>query len=344
MPYVLEDDLNHILALTPGLWEELREQRLFITGGTGFFGAWLLHSLLWANERYKLNVTACVLSRNPAAFRANSPQLANHPAIALHSGDVRSFEFPDGAFTHFIHAATDYAAPNAAAPLTLLDTIIEGTRHTLEFARHCGVKKFLLASSGAVYGRQPPDLTHILETYGGAPETTDAQASYGEGKRLAELLCCQYYRSYGIESTIARCFAFVGPYLPLAGPFAIGNFILDGINGNSIRVGGDGTPYRSYLYAADLAVWLWTLLLRGQPGRAYNVGSDEALTIRDLAQQVAGAFTPPAEVQIARQPVPGQAAARYVPSIERAAAELGLRPTIGLPAAIERTVQWARGG
>lgn len=341
MAHCLEQDLNHILELTPDLWQALRNQRCFITGGTGFFGCWLLESFIWANEHYDLNATACVLTRNAAAFRAKAPHLAHHPAIRLHTGDVRSFEFPAGSFDFIMHAATEASATiNQADPLLLLDTIVEGTRHTLEFARHCGARKFLLTSSGAVYGRQPPTLTHVTEDYTGAPITTDTRSAYGEGKRLAEFLCSSYHHVYGIETKIARCFAFVGPHLPLNGAYAIGNFMRDGLAGEPIHVAGDGTPYRSYLYAADLAVWLWTILLRGTAGRPYNVGSEQAVTISDLARSVATACTPQPAVQIAQQPAQGQVAERYVPSVQRAITELGLRQTIDLKEAIRRSIVW----
>jgi dTDP-glucose 4,6-dehydratase len=168
----------------------------------------------------------------------------------------------------------------------------------------------------------------------------DPRSAYGEGKRLAEHLCAIYASQYGIETKIARCFAFVGPYLPLDIHFAIGNFIRDGMQGGPIQIKGDGTPYRSYLYAADLAIWLWTILLRGEPRRLYNVGSAEALTIAELAHVVAQTFTPPVTVQIAKIATPGQPAERYVPATQRAETELSLRQWFTLPDAIQRTAHW----
>jgi nucleoside-diphosphate-sugar epimerase len=339
----LENDLEHILAHTAGLWDELRGQRIFITGGTGFFGCWLLESLAWANDKLGLDVSALVLTRHPEAFRSKAPHLAAHPAIQFHQGDVRSFDFPVGHFSHIIHAATEASAKlNAEDPLLMLDTIVEGTRRTLEFAWRCGARKLLLTSSGAVYGKQPPDMTHIPEDYPGAPDPTDLRSAYGEGKRAAEMLCTLYARQFELQTKIARCFAFVGPYLPLDIHFAIGNFIRDGLRGGPIQVKGDGTPFRSYLYAADLAIWLWTILLRGAPCRPYNVGSEESVTIAEFAHLVAQSFTPPVAVKIARAAALGQPAERYVPATRRAEADIELRQWITLPAAIQHTISWHR--
>lgn len=142
--------------------------------------------------------------------------------------------------------------------------------------------------------------------------------------------------------TIARCFSFVGPYLPLDIHYAIGNFIRDGLAGGPIHVSGYGTPYRSYLYAADLAIWLWTILFRGIPGEAYNVGSDDAITIRNLAYQVATSFPNLPKVIIANPPVPGRLAERYVPSVKKARESLGLNSWTKLKEALHRTIRWNR--
>jgi len=149
----LARDLDHILAHTEGLWEELRGKRLFITGGTGFFGCWLLESFVWANECLGLDASAVVLTRNPVGFRAKAPHLAGHPAIELELGDVRLFRFPKGEFPIVIHAATEaYFEPSPPQPLSVFDPDIEGTRRVLEFASSHGTERFLFTSSGAVYG------------------------------------------------------------------------------------------------------------------------------------------------------------------------------------------------
>jgi nucleoside-diphosphate-sugar epimerase len=336
----LSTDLDHILNHTEDLWEELREKHLFITGGTGFFGCWLLESFAWANDKLKLNASVLVLTRDYDAFQKKAPHLADHPSINFHIGNVKNFDFPEGEFSHIIHAATSASATlNDENSLLMFDTNVAGTRHNLDFAVHCGAKKFLLTSSGAVYGKQPPDMTHIPEDYCGAPDPIDPTSAYGEGKRAAELLCALYAKKYAIEPKIARCFAFVGPYLPLDIHYAIGNFIRDGLNGGPIRVKGDGTPYRSYLYAADLAIWLWTILLKGESCRPYNVGSEEAITIQELANVVAGCFDRPIEVRIAKSPHPGKQAERYVPAANRAQEELSLHQFIHIKDSISRTIR-----
>lgn len=337
----LAADLDHILALTSDLWEGLRNERLFITGGTGFLGCWLLESFAWANNNLRLGAEAVVLSRDPAAFRAKAPHLAADPAIRFQAGDVRSFEFPRGTFSQVIHAATESAGGlNERAPLQMLETIVTGTRRVLDFAVQARARNFLLTSSGAAYGTQPPELSHLPEGFGGAPDILNPSSAYGEGKRVAELLCSLYHRQHGLGTKIARGFAFVGPYLPLDAHFAIGNFLRDTLRGGPISIQGDGTPRRSYLYAADLAIWLWTILLRGQPCHPYNVGSEDAVSIAQLAEAVRKVVKPSAEIRIACQPRPGVPAQRYVPATARARDELGLRPTIGLAQSLQRTAAW----
>jgi nucleoside-diphosphate-sugar epimerase len=338
----LARDLDHVLATMGGLWDELRGARMFLTGGTGFFGCWLLETFLWANDHLGLDASVVVLTRNSRAFTNKAPRLAGHPAIALQEGDVRTFAFASGGFSHVIHAATDAnTALDNDARLLKFDIIAEGTRRALEFARHAGARRFLMTSSGAIYGRQPADLTHVSEEYGGAPDPSNATQAGAEAKRAAETLCA-VYSDGRLQPTIARCFAFVGPYMPLDAQFAAGNFIRDALHGGPIRIVGDGSPYRSYLYASDLIIWLLTILLRGQPMRPYNVGSEAELSIEDLAHAIAKRFVPAPAVRIAQSLPPGTAPERYVPHTVRIRQELGVTTTVDFDEAITRTIEWYR--
>jgi nucleoside-diphosphate-sugar epimerase len=329
------DDLEHVLAHTRPLWENLRGQRIFITGGTGFFGMWLLETFTHANTALNLGAEAVVLTRDSAAFARKAPHLAGRADLTFVTGDVGNFTFPAGDFTHVIHAATTSGSP--VSPEEMTTTILDGTRRVLEFAAQAHSRRLLYISSGAVYGPQPAHLERIPEDYVGQP--TDA---YGRGKKAAEQLCLDTWQAGGPEPVIARCFAFVGPHLPLDAHFAVGNFIRDVLAGGPIRIGGDGTPLRSYLHTADLAVWLWTILVSGMPGRAYNVGSDQPVSIAELARAVAALRTPAPSVEIARIPTPGQLPARYVPDTSGATTELTLKIHLPLASALQRTYAWLR--
>lgn len=336
-PSIPAADLDHILEHTALLWHELHGARLFITGGTGFWGKWLLESIAVANDRLDAKVSATLLSREPERFAREMPRLASRPEFAWLRGDAASFGFPDGHFDHVIHLATASAAEVGAGGTAPIIHTLAGTARTLDFAQHCGAQRFLLASSGAVYGRQPPEFSHIPESYAGAPVLREPQSAYGEVKRMSELMCAM---TPGIECIIARGFAFVGPYLPLTDKFAVGGFIRDALAGGPIRIGGDGTPVRSYLYAADLAIWLLTLLVKGKPSEAYNVGSDETIQISRLAASIARTIGA-TNIETAHVPTndPPQ---RYVPSIAKAGSELGLAVHVPLAAALSRTIEWAR--
>ncbi len=319
----LDRDIAHILEHTQELWQELRGVSLFVSGGTGFFGRWMVESFDAANRQFQLGARMVVLSRNPQRPR---------DGITFSTGDVRTFDFPNSDFSHVIHLATP--SSGAMNPSEIREICVAGTRRVLELAKLRGVKKFLLASSGAVYGRQPRDLEKTPEDFPGGPDLLDPRSAYAEGKRIAESMCC----ACKIEVKIARGFAFLGPYLPLDAHFAAGNFIGDALAGRPIVVQGDGTAVRSYLYAADLAIWLWTILLRGESGRAYNVGSEREINIADLARLVAGSLP----VEVRGTPVTGEKPERYVPSTARARTELHLEEYVDLSESIRRTIAWNR--
>lgn len=352
-PKLPTGDLESILEVTEPLWETARKEAIVLTGGTGFFGRWLLESFSHINARLALGARIVVLTRDPEAFRSKAPRLTSDAAIQLVAGDVRSFGVDSvreqlggkSASARFvIHAATTVAAPGVYGSLETIDTIVNGTRAALDFARDVSAERFLFTSSGAVYGAQPRDQDHISEEFSGGPDCTNPASAYGEAKRLAEVLCSCMAAEHQLTTTIARCYAFLGPHMPLDAQFAIGNFLRDVLKGRPIRVSGDGSARRSYMYASDLAVGLWTLLFRGAAGRAYNVGSEESVSIKELAERVSRLATPTGSVDIAQPTSPDSPVARYVPSTARLRRELGFVPSVDLSDGLARTLEWYRRG
>lgn len=300
--------------------------RLFITGGTGFFGKAILRKLRDSAALEQI-AAVVVLSRDPKGFLQRNPEFSRMANLSFHQGDLLSFGFPKEPFTHLIHAATDTNNLHLTDPLRYFDEILLGTRRVLDFAVASGVKSLLLTSSGAIYGPQPAELEAIPETYLGAPSTVDPRAVYGQAKRAAEQLCRIYYDQFDLGCRIARCFSFIGRDMPLDGQYAIGNFIRDALSSevDCITVQGDGTPVRSYLHTDDLADWLLKILQQGDVCHPYNVGSDEAVTMADLARRVRDLLAPGKAVVIAQQRPDYGGRSRYIPSIERICRELDVR-------------------
>jgi dTDP-glucose 4,6-dehydratase len=306
-----KQDLNHILKHVK--FVEFKKQNVFITGGTGFIGKWMMESLLYANDKLGLNMGITVLTRNPIAFSENYPHIANR--VNLLQGDIRSFQFPNCQYSYLLHMATDENHRLTVQDASkMYDIITNGTRHTLDFAYSGGVKKTLFMSSGVVLSNEVN--------------------AYKEGKKVAEELCADYGRD-GLEIKIARGYCFVGAYLPLNKHFAIGNFINDALNKHTIEVKGDGSQVRSYLYMADAVIWFWNILFNGEHLYPYNVGSEDEIKIMDLANIVAKSVKPPLDVNI----IGGKSDSmqKYIPVLIKEK-ELGLKQYIDLPEAIKRTI------
>ncbi len=332
-------DLDEIIERAANDLDSLAGQRLYVTGGTGFVGSWLLRTIAHANRRRSTSIRADILTRDPAAFARREPELADDAAFVLRRGTITA-PTHEGRYDAVVHAAT----PTAADARRLTDTdlrreIVNGTAALLNSViAPNGTIPVLFVSSGAVYGAQPTGLAAIPETFAPSGDVAEPPNGYRDGKRDAEALLSEAQsRSQG-RLRLARLFAFLGPGLPLDEHFAAGNFIRDALAGEPIRISGDGTPYRSYLYPTDLMVWLLAILVRGVDGRAYNVGSDDAVTIAQLAHMIASRTTPPIPIVTARQPSAGTPALRYVPETARIVDELGVRRNVELDEAILRTL------
>ena len=327
-------DLDDILRASAPDFEIQRGKKIFLTGGTGFFGKWLLAALIRANEEMDLRFEIVALSRDPNAFTTKHPGCEGVRGLSFLRGNVADFAAGDEKFDFIIHGAADTTAfTNDSEERERSRTIVQGTQNVLGLARKNNAR-LLNISSGAVYGAAAGKREGASETdYDAARPATP----YGLAKRQAEALCAES----GADFVTARAFAFLGPHLPLDAHFAAGNFLRDARRGGPILVRGDGTALRSYLYPVDLVQWLLRLLVRGARGRAYNVGSDEVVSIAELARLIGGVAEPKADVVI-QSALPQGPLNVYVPNLSRARTELGLDVTVPLRDAVARTFNFLR--
>ena len=310
--------------------------KIFLTGGTGFFGRSLLR--FWISKApFSQKITSvCVLSRSPQKFLNQYPEFGGHNWLQFHQGDILNpTSFPqNGGFSHILHAAADSTLGPQLSPLDRYIQIVDGTRNLLDYATKNGIPRFLLTSSGGVYGPQPQNMDLILEDYNGMPNPLRPENAYSVAKRCAEHLCALYRERFGIEIVIARCFTFVGRDLPLDAHFAISNFIYDAMYRKEIYIEGDGSAVRTYLDQRDLAMWLTTMLQEGIDGEAYNVGADIPITIEELAKLVRDKLAPHKLVTINGKTSGANFRNKYIPSTTKAHKQLNLEVNFSLEEAI----------
>lgn len=354
-PPLPRHEIDEVVQDLAHLWKELSGARIFFTGATGFFGTWMLEMLLAANRRHGLDIKVGALSRDPDAFARKQPRLAADPALRWVRGTVTDLNAAllteglgqtENRWEVMIHLATQ--ADNAATlrqPQIATEVILGGTRRALEFAEATGVQRMLFTSSGSVCARVAALGELLTEDHPATSAPLDQSTAYGisgAAKRAAENLCGTFARERGLAVSIARCFTFAGPGMPIDGKFAFGNFLRDALADQPLVIQGDGTPVRSYLYATDLTRWLWTILLRGSPGRIYNVGSERAVSVLELAETIARESSGKVNVEVRGKRNPMTPLDFYVPSTARIRAELDLQERISLSDAVERTAAWLR--
>lgn len=310
---------------------------LLLIGGSGFFGKSFLDSFQrgilnkWGVERI------IVMSRHASELRDFAPRLIDG-CVELINGDIGAIDaLPVADYVIHAAASTDlknYLSKPETERINIQAGVYNYSNLAPKFHRN---SKIVYVSSGAVYGVQPLDIPFLKEGMQtiSLDEMPEGKKDYAIAKRDAEKIIKDLCRQNNLNGSIARCFAFVGPWLPRNQHFAIGNFLEDGLKGRKIKVNADHPVYRSYMYADDLVVWLMTLAENADSNcEAYNVGSDEEVTLGALAKLVANELS--VEVSIPTQN--NQIIDRYIPSIEKAKLCLGLKLTFDLADGVRATI------
>lgn len=328
-------------VVTPIDLSQLTDSCLLITGASGFMGIWLTELFLHLNKTKQLNLKLYLLATDFTFAKKEAPHLYEaNENIELISDDVRSLHEIPMDVEWIIHAASspDSRVHNSQ-PIFATQTITQGTLTLLECAvRLPRLKGLLNISSGYVYGYHSTKELITEKSFAGFDPSVFA-VSYMEAKRYAESLCTIFRNQYRLPIINVRPFSFVGPYQSIDAPWAVNNFINDVINKQPIRIQGDGTAVRSYMYGADMAWWLLNIMLRGESGRSYNLGSSTAITLKELAEKIKYLSGNIVEINHSRALLKSKPSI-FVPSIELAQSEMSVQIQFDIDMALSRTIQW----
>ena len=321
--------------------DTLRGQHIAVTGGTGFLGSWIAETVAAINDEYDLGISLDLYARNIADWSKKYSHLASRSDIRTISQDVRSpFAF-DARTSYVVHAAgIPDNRVHASDPLRVHQTIIYGMNHTLEAASQLpALKRLVNVSSGLVNGTSNRSGA-LTESDSFPMQAGELHTVYREAKRAAESVCSAYRSQFRMPVSTVRPFTFIGPYQELDRPWAINNFMLDAIHGADIRIHGDGSAQRSYLYGSDAAWWILVALVKGDDGQVYNLGSDQSITHAELAKMVAAQMSPATQSVIEKTAVTVQSSDNLYPNISNTKNRLGVAQTCSLEKAINKTYRW----
>lgn len=334
-----ESDVDEILLRFSPEIEQLISKPVFITGGSGFVGRWIIESLARATRKLGRDSKILSLNRSTVPWQR---ELVEQGLLHVVNADITTELHVDGDVGYVFHCATPASTfINETNPLDMQRVIEAGAESIINRFSNSSTK-VVNVSSGAIYGVQPPDVQCLDEDWRRNARFVLPDSAYHHGKVAAEVKFNSALGNSSFSVVHARLFAFVAPFLPLDQHFAAGNFLKDAVRNQPITITGDGRTVRTYMYGTDLVVWLIAAAISGKSGEAYNIGSPYETTIAELAIKISRIAESTAGVRYLGEPDLTQPAHRYVPCTTRTERALGVHLNVGLDDAIERTVRWLR--
>jgi UDP-glucuronate decarboxylase len=356
---VVGADLEFMGRALDSEFRAMAGKRLFISGGAGFLGYYLVQSVLhWNTANASAPAIQVIVCDNYArGVPAWLVELQTNSALTLLRHDITEpLPTSVGALDYLIHAAS-IASPTyyRKFPIETMDANVNGLRLLLDRSRQQlknghGISGFLFFSTSEIYGDPPADQIPTPETYRGNVSCTGPRACYDESKRYGETLCVNFARQYSMPIVVVRPFNNYGPGLKITDRRVIPDFARDLLQGRDLVLMSDGSPTRTFCYVADAVIGYYKALVRGRPAEAYNIGNEvPEVTMRDLAGLLAKLAHESWGYagQLVHRPSPEKDyltdnPQRRCPSLAKARAELGFAPEVLLQEGLRRTLIWYR--
>lgn len=285
---IFKEDMEFVATCESVGWENLENATVLVTGATGLIGSTIVSSLIYADRKKNLNLKVIALVRDLEKAKMQfASQISFSNSLSFVEGTVEDLPCITGDIDYIIHGAS----PTASAffvehPVETINIAVQGTTNLLNLAVKKAVKGFVYLSSMEVYGApQTDDL--ILESQGTTIDTMSVRSSYPEAKRLCECLCASYASQYGVCATVVRLAQTFGPGVDVNDKRVFAEFARCAMYKQDIVLQTAGTSKRCYLYTADAATAILTVLTRGEIGNAYNAANpDTYCSIVEMANMV----------------------------------------------------------
>lgn len=346
-PRVVAEDLADICDRTAAGLRAFSGQTVLVAGGAGFLPSYLADVLAWANrELLERPCRVVCLDNYVTGVATRLSHLQGRDDVTFVHADLSRGCDVDERIDYIVHGAS-IASPTwyRRHPLETIDVNVSGTRHLLDLARRHNVRGLLYLSSSEVYGNPPPDHVPTPEDYWGNVSCTGPRACYDESKRLAETLCATYEDQYGLPIKVGRPFNVYGPRLRLDDGRVVPDFLRNALDREPITIYSDGTVTRSFCYIADAAAAFLLLLAADGARGPFNVGNDQEVTIRTVAETMQEVAGNPAGVHLALSDDPRYLTdnpARRCPDLRRTKAAIDWAPAVDLRAGLARTLAFYR--
>jgi nucleoside-diphosphate-sugar epimerase len=339
---LITDDCKRVYSGVSEKLKKLSGEALLITGGSGFMGSWLCELVYYMNKTHKMDIRLFITARDRERFEFILPHVANSKYVKFIRSDIRSMTELPSEVNYIVHAA---ANPDnrfhSSRPFETMSTVAEGTGAILRAAsRASNLHKIINVSSSSIYSQDLNNDDKFLENSPGMPLNSRLSSSFSDANRYSEALCSAARSELRLPITTIRPFTFSGAYQDIDSPWALNNFINDAINKRPIRIHGDGETIRSYMYGADLAVWVLVIMLHTKNGQIYNVGNDNGISLREVAQKVANCIQPVPSILLNTSLTTEINRSALVPNVTKAEKEFGLKQFTSIDLAIQRSVHW----
>lgn len=272
-------------------WEKLQNKKVLITGASGMIGSFFVDVLMYLNRQNQYNCKIYALGRNESRARQRFTQYWSDNLFNFIQHDINnSLDVPNLSNVDFVlHLASNtHPLQYAGDPIGTITTNIIGTNNLLSFASKSKGCRFVFASSNEVYGENKGDIDLFFEDYMGYINSNTLRAGYPESKRAGEALCQAYRKANNLDIVIPRFTRTYGPTMMMTDSKAISQFIKNALNGENIILKSEGLQNYSYTYVSDAVAGLFTIMLNGKDGEAYNIADTNSnITLKDLAKILA---------------------------------------------------------